>query len=87
MDSTEYTIRPWDTASFGAELGICQEWRNGPSRHNADYVISHPVWNQPHAMCKEHLERIADEDSDLRAAWERTKKHGMLAIYVFKANP
>ena len=73
MDPTEYKISPYNSAYFGAELGICEEGRNGPSRHNADYVISNPRWKHPHAFCKEHLEKNATDEPALRFAWERTK--------------
>jgi hypothetical protein len=76
MEPTEYTIIPYDFASFGAELGICQEGRSAPSRHDADYVISNPRWKHPHSFCKEHLEKNAADEPNLEAAWERTKTSG-----------
>ena len=79
MGSLVYTIKPYETA-FGAELGICHEWRNSPSRHNAHYVVSHPAWTQARGLCKAHLEKIAHEDSNLRAAWERTKKAALISV-------
>ncbi len=71
---TEYRIVPYD-ASLGAELGVCNEWRDGPSRHPARYVVSNPVWRQPRAFCEEHLTKVAEEDPNLKAIWERLRAH------------
>src|SRR5712692_8481183 len=65
---TEYRIVPYD-ASLGAELAICNEFRDGPSRHAAGYVVSNPVWRQSRAFCDEHLSKVSEEDPNLRAIW------------------
>src|SRR6266478_6255769 len=69
---TEYRIVPYD-ASLGAELAICNEFRDGPSRHAAGYVVSNPVWRQSRAFCDEHLSKVSEEDPNLRAIWERLR--------------
>ncbi len=56
--------------SFGTELGICDEWKDGPSRHPALYVVSNPHWRRPRAFCSEHLEKYADKEPILQAAWD-----------------
>jgi hypothetical protein len=71
---TGYRIVPYD-ASLGAELGICNEWRDGPSRHPASYVVSNPVWRQSRAFCDEHLNKVSEEDPNLKAIWERFRAH------------
>jgi hypothetical protein len=73
MDPSEYKISRYSSALFGAELGICQEGRNGSSRHSAEFVISNPRWKHPHAFCKEHLENNAADEPALRFAWDKTK--------------
>jgi hypothetical protein len=61
-------------SSFGAGLGICDEWKDGPSRHPALYVVSNPHWRRPRAFCREHLEKYADKEPILRAAWDLFKE-------------
>ncbi len=60
--------------SFGTELGICDEWKDGPSRHHALYVVSNPHWRQPRAFRREHLEKWAEKEPILRAAWDLFKE-------------
>ena len=70
-----YRIDPYDSSRFAAELGICNEWKDGPSRHPATYVVSNPVWRQSRAFCEEHLNNVAGDDPNLRAIWERLRAH------------
>src|SRR5258708_1990987 len=58
--SAGYTIAGFNS-SFGAELGMCNEWKDGPSKHPALYVVSNPAWRRPRAFCSEHLEETADQ--------------------------
>jgi hypothetical protein len=80
MDPTEYKISPYSRALFGAELGVCQEGRNGPSRHGADFVISNPRWKHPHAFCREHLENNAANEPALRFAWDTERKAATASV-------
>ncbi len=70
----EYTIARYDSAKFDSELELCHEDRNGPSRHVGGYVVSNPSWNKSFGWCKRHLDKVADEDPNLRAAWEKFKQ-------------
>jgi hypothetical protein len=74
MGLVGYRIDAYDP-SLGAELGICNEWKDGPSRHAAEYVVSHPAWRQPRAFCEEHLNKLVDEDQNLKGIWERVRAH------------
>jgi hypothetical protein len=71
---TGYTVVPYDR-SLGEELGICNERKDGPSRHAAGYVVSNPAWRQSRAFCEEHLNKVSEEDSNLRAIWERLRAY------------
>ena len=71
---TGYKIVPYDPL-LGAELGTCNEGRDGPARHPAAYVVSNPVWRQARAFCYEHLTKVAEEDPNLKAIWERVRAH------------
>jgi len=73
-DSSGCTIAVFNSSSFGAELGICDEWKDGPSRHAAVYVVSNPHWRRSRAFCREHLEKCADKEPILRAAWDLFKE-------------
>ena len=75
MGLVGYRIDAYDASSFEAELGICNEWKDEPSRHPAAYVVSNPVWRQPRAFCEEHLSKVVDEDPNLKGIWERLRTH------------
>src|SRR5713226_989084 len=64
--SIDYKISVFSNSSFGAELGICEEFKDGPSRHHSLYVVSNTAWRRPRAFCRHHLEKVADQDPNLR---------------------
>lgn len=70
-----YRIAPYNSSRFGAELGICNEWKDVATRHPATHVVSHPVWRQSRAFGEEHLNKVAGNDPNLKTIWERLRAH------------